>query len=156
MSDKPNLHYLNAVLHESLRATCLGGAGVPHYTSADIHVKDFVIPKDTIIFGSLYHVLHNKKYFENPHLFNPERFLNEKGHFVPSKHMVAFGVGKRVCLGQGLAEQEFFLFAAGILSQFKIEHAPGHVIPSYFIEEQFPSGTVRVVPRFYVNLKARS
>ncbi len=38
--------------------------------------------------------------------------------------MVPFGVGKRVCLGQTLAEKEFFLFFAGMIQQFSFVAAP--------------------------------
>jgi len=155
LEDRPKLHYFNAVLYESLRTTCLAGAGVPHCTSSDINVGEYVIPKGTIVFGSLYHILHNEQFFHDPKNFNPERFLDKSGKFVTDEHAVIFGVGKRFCLGQALAEKEFFLFASGMLHEFKIEPAAGDKIPSYFFEDGYPTGTIRTVPSFKVNLKSR-
>ena len=59
-------------------------------------------------------VLLDPKYFPNPHEFNPKRFLNEEGNFVPNEHLIPFGVGKRYCLGQSLAEKEYFWFLTGL------------------------------------------
>jgi len=105
---------LNAVLFESLRTASLVGAGVPHYTTKAIEVGGYIIPKDTIVFGSLYHIMNNPDEFKDAHTFNPDRFLDEDGKFVPNNKVTPFGVGKRICLGQTLADKEFFIFCAGI------------------------------------------
>ena len=45
--------------------------------------------------------------------------------------MIAFGLGKRYCLGQSLAEKEFFIFFTALMQQFDFKHAPGTTLPSY-------------------------
>jgi cytochrome P450 len=72
---------MNAVLLESMRTAALVGPGVPHYTTDNIPVGDYVIPKGAVIFGSLYHAMNDPEYFVNPHRFDPERFL-KSGKFV--------------------------------------------------------------------------
>jgi cytochrome P450 len=54
--------------------------------------------------------------FPDPHRFDPERFV-KSGKFFPDERVVPFGVGKRACLGQSLAEKQLYLFFAGILQQ---------------------------------------
>ena len=155
LEDRPKLHYLNAVLLESFRAASLVGVGVPHYTTEDIEVGEYIIPKDSVVFGSLYNIMNDPNTFSNPHTFNPDRFLDENGHFVSNDKVVPFGIGKRICLGQTLADKEFYIFCSGILQQFEMEKAPEHQLPSYDYDESFPAGIIRSVPPYHVILKNR-
>ncbi len=51
------------------------------------------------------------------------RYLTADGQtFTPHPKMLAFGLGKRRCLGESLAKQEFYLFFATILSRFEIRY----------------------------------
>jgi len=155
LDDKPQLHFINAVLHESFRVTSLIGPGVPHRTVRDIKLGDYVIPKDTTIFGSLYHIMNDPSHFPDPHKFKPDRFLDENGHFQASERVIPFGIGKRVCLGQTLADKEFFLFFTGFMQQFQLKHAPGTTLPSYDFSNSFPKDIIRPAPQYFVNLVQR-
>ncbi|MBX1782093.1 cytochrome P450, partial [Campylobacter coli] len=59
----------------------------------------------------------------NPHGFNPSRFEGEykKDAYLP------FGVGERICIGQGFAMQEAILILANILKTYKLELEEGFV-----------------------------
>ena len=58
------------------------------------------------------------------------RFLDEDGKFKGrGDNLHPFGIGRRYCLGQSLAEKEFFLFFTGILHQFKLERVEGECLP---------------------------
>ena len=70
--------------------------------------------------SSLWHPLNDPEHFKNPEIFNPDRFIDSNGRFVNDEQVITFGVGKRSCLGQTLAEKEFFIFFTGIMQQFKI------------------------------------
>ena len=155
LADQPKLHYVNAVLQESFRTASLVGAGVPHYTTADISAGGYNIPKDTIIYSSLYHIMNDEKHFPDPLLFKPERFIDENGIFVYSNRVVPFGVGKRICLGQTLAEKEFFIFFSGMIQQFSFEVASCDQLPSYDYNASFPTGSLRTIPSYKVILKKR-
>ena len=126
--------------------------GVPHCTSADVTLGDYVLPKGTIVFGSLYHVMNDPQHFKDPHKFNPDRFLNSKGEFVPDDRVAPFGVGKRICLGQTLAEKEFYIFFAGIMQQFKVLKDENNPPPSYDFNDTFPKGILRSIPPFKLKL----
>ena len=147
LDDKPDLHYTNAVLFESFRYTSFVFASVPHYATSDVRLREYVIPKGAIVLISLYHVMHDPEYFKDPETFNPDRFLNENGEFVNDERVIPFGIGKRFCLGQSLAEKEFFLFFTGLMQKFKFE--PGNKpLPSYKMEDLYVKELLRCVPAF--------
>ena len=53
------------------------------------------IPKGTQIYYYSGAVHHTKSIFEDPHLFRPERFLDDQGVFRPDERVLYFGSGKR-------------------------------------------------------------
>ena len=62
--------------------------------------------------------------FPDPKVFKPERFLDESGHLKHVEQLIPFSVGKRQCLGEGLARMELFLFVANIFNQYKVYSRP--------------------------------
>ena len=45
LDDKSNLPYTNAVLQESLRMATITPMAVPHFTTEDLEVRGYIIPK---------------------------------------------------------------------------------------------------------------
>ena len=65
--------------------------------------------------------VHNDETFWNkPEKFDPDRFLDEKGNFARSPHVMSFSVGPRHCLGEQLARMEFFIFLVSLVRRFEI------------------------------------
>ena len=155
LDDRSELHYINAVLHESFRVTSFVPMSVPHHVSADVKVAGYVIPKGAILLPSLYHVMHDPEYFKDPETFQPDRFLDEQDYFVADERVIPFSIGKRFCLGQSLAEKEFFLFFTGLLHAFRFEHAPGKEIPPYNVNKLPIKGILRSTPTFEVVMSER-
>ena len=150
------MHYTNAVLHESLRISCLVYNAVPHYTHDDVTIGHYVIPKGTVIIPSLMNVLLDPEHFRNPHKFDAERFLDANREFKPDSHVIAFSIGKRYCLGQSLAEKEFFLFFVGIMQRFDITPDPNQQLPSYHVKNSTSRGIIRSAPSFNLILTNRT
>ena len=146
---------MNAVLQESFRAASLVPPGVPHFTTQDVPVGDYVIPKGSVVFGSLYHIMNDPKHFKDPEKFNPDRFLDQEGKFVSDERVAPFGIGKRICLGQTLAEKEFYIFFAGMIQQFQLKRDTTTDLPSYDIKDSFPKGILRTVPNYTIKLVHR-
>ena len=115
------MHYTEAFLLESFRYTSFVPMAVFHSTMKDVQYKGYNIPKDTAVISSLYHVMHDPVHFKNPDVFRPERFLNQEGEFVHDDHVVPFGIGKRVCLGESLANSELFIFFVMLLQRLTFQ-----------------------------------
>ena len=71
----------------------------------------------------------DEKEWQEPHVFKPERFLDNEGKLIQVagiKSFLPFGAGRRVCVGEALAKQELFIATSRLLHQFKIEpEVPG-------------------------------
>lgn len=68
----------------------------------------------------------NERDFPDADRFNPERYIKDSPcarPFPNEKGYMTFGWGRRVCSGQGLAEQGTFISIARMLWAFRIEKA---------------------------------
>ena len=156
MVHRDQMSYVNAVLHEGLRLSCTVYNALAHCALSEFSVGSYVIPKGTIIVPSLMAILLDPKYFSNPHEFNPNRFLNSNGEFKPDPHVVAFGLGKRDCVGKSLAEKEYYWFFVGIMQKFDINPDPNQKLPSYHMQDSPQTSMIRSAPTFNLVLTPRT
>ncbi|KJH40030.1 hypothetical protein DICVIV_14057, partial [Dictyocaulus viviparus] len=58
--------------------------------------------------------------FPSPLTFDPCRFIDGDGKMKKIEELVPFSIGKRQCLGEGLARMELFLFISNLLNHFEV------------------------------------
>ncbi|XP_044773598.1 cytochrome P450 2E1-like [Neomonachus schauinslandi] len=121
IKDRVEMPYMDAVVHEIQRFIDLLPSNLPHEANQDTVFRGYVIPKGTVVIPTLDSILFDNQEFPDPEKFKPEHFLNENGKFKYSDYFKAFSAGKRVCVGEGLARMELFLFLSAVLQHFNLK-----------------------------------
>ncbi|MEQ2234149.1 hypothetical protein ILYODFUR_029029 [Ilyodon furcidens] len=129
VSDRDNMPYTNAVIHEIQRMGNIVPLNLARVANKDTTLDKYSIPKGTMIIPTLHSVLHDESMWETPQSFNPEHFLDQDGQFRKRDAFMPFSTGKRVCLGEQLARMELFLFFTSLLQRFTFS-APAGKQPS--------------------------
>ncbi|KAL7397020.1 hypothetical protein ABVT39_015379 [Epinephelus coioides] len=129
MTDRENMPYTDAVIHEIQRMANILPLNVIRMTSKDTTLDKYTLPKGTPVLPTLISVLRDETMWETPHSFNPQHFLDQDGKFRKREAFLPFSAGKRVCLGEQLARMELFLFFTSLLQRFSFS-APAGEQPS--------------------------
>ncbi|KAF9238245.1 cytochrome P450 [Melanogaster broomeanus] len=122
IDDRPSLPYVDAILRETLRLRTPAPLGVPHATTNDDVYGGFYIPKGRRIMSVLARsIAHNESKYPNSQEFIPERFLNDDGTLKPDDvENIAFGFGRRICVGRHFADVSLWSAMSKVLSVFKL------------------------------------
>ncbi|KAM7410258.1 hypothetical protein PAMA_001617 [Pampus argenteus] len=150
MADRPNMPYTDAVIHEIQRMGNIVPLNGLRMAAKDTTLGGYFIPKGTSLLPFLTSVLFDKNEWETPDTFNPGHFLDADGKFVKRDAFLPFSAGKRVCLGEGLAKMELFLFFVGLFQKFYFSVPDGVVLRTDGV-----TGGTRVPHPFKVYAKAR-
>ncbi|KAF1753447.1 hypothetical protein GCK72_020004 [Caenorhabditis remanei] len=119
-SDKNGLPYMNAVINESQRCVNLVPVNLFHCTSRDTVLNGYSIDKGTGVIAQISTVMLDEKIFPEPYTFNPNRFIDENGTMKKIDELVPFSVGKRQCIGEGLARMELFLLISNLFNRYQV------------------------------------
>jgi cytochrome P450 len=93
----------------------------------DDFIQGYHIPKGSTIILSPLTTHRDKKFWESPQLFNPDRFLK-----APVKHSYfPFGIGPHTCIGQNFALLECQLILGNILQHYRFELADKSFAPEF-------------------------
>ena len=110
------MKYLTNVFKESLRLYPPVGF-FARTAKKDTKMRNKLIKSGSGVVVAPWLIQRHSDYWENPHEFDPTRFDKEivKDTYLP------FGMGERICIGQGFAMQESILILASILREYKLE-----------------------------------
>ncbi|RPD74228.1 cytochrome P450 [Lentinus tigrinus ALCF2SS1-7] len=120
--DRESLPYVNAVCKEALRWQNVVPLGVVHRSMADDEYNGYFLPEGSLILTNVWSILHDPNTYPNPDAFVPERYLKDG---LPNPDTldpgdVAFGYGRRICLGRHLSDASLFINVASVLHVFNI------------------------------------
>jgi len=122
-ADLPALSYTRAVLDEALRLFPPAWV-IAREAKETCQVGEFSCPKQSEILIVPWVMHRDPRFFEQPELFRPERWLTKTE--LPRCVYLPFGAGPRVCIGNHFALTEGLLVLAACLSrgQFRLEQGP--------------------------------
>jgi len=151
--DISRLIYCVATIQEIQRISCVAPATLIHATTRDVKVKDFVIPKNTLMVANLSKFMMDSDAFPEPDKFKPERFINKDGNELRKiNQFVPFGMGKRICAGESLAVSELFIFFVMLIQRLQFDPPLNHPMPN---PEDYFGGFTRIPKPFHVSITAR-
>ena len=124
-ADRTSFPYIQALIQDLIRIADIHPIGVVHSPSEDVEMDGFLIPKGSFVFPNFHHIHHDPMYWEKPNELYPEHWLDAEGNFISKREgFLAFGVGKRKCPGQEVAQMELFTFLSNLLKNFTFKLTP--------------------------------
>jgi len=117
--DRSSLPYVEAVLRETLRWHPVFPLGLPHYTSESDVYEGHHIPEGCVVLANLWAMSRDEDKYPNPTEFIPERFFDEDGELNDDSMSLAFGFGRRVCVGKHFADASVWIAVVHLLFMFK-------------------------------------
>jgi cytochrome P450 len=125
--DLPKVHhrkecnYLAAFIAEVLRFRPVAPLPLLHKTTVDVDIGGHTITKGTVVLPLLASIHHMEEFWENPEVFEPERFLDRDGNFIarPNQNYIPFGAGRRGCIGEKMALADIFFFISRFIQKTK-------------------------------------
>uniref|UniRef100_A0A452FU57 Cytochrome P450 family 2 subfamily B member 6 n=1 Tax=Capra hircus TaxID=9925 RepID=A0A452FU57_CAPHI len=133
-------------IHRHSKIWTLLPIGVPHMVTKDTHFRGYILPRYSTsleVYPILSSALHDSRYFEKPDDFNPAHFLDANG---------AVKKNDRICLGEGIARTELFLFFTTILQNFSVASP---VAPEDIDLTPQESGVGNVPPKYQIRFLPR-
>jgi cytochrome P450 len=115
------------VLAESMRLYPPAWA-VGRLTIEDYSVAGYSVPKGSLVLLSQYVMHRDARFFPDPEVFEPYRWLPEAKEARPQFSYFPFGGGPRRCIGEGFAWMEGILLLATLASRWRMRLDPSHPV----------------------------
>lgn len=117
-ADRGALPYVNAVVKEAIRWNPVIST-IGRTTRQDDIYRGYLVPAGTLVMANVWGITHDDRIYPEPHAFKPERYLDPSKPCLDPRNL-AFGVGKRSCVGRHLAENMVFITLVTLLFAFDI------------------------------------
>ncbi|TKR58419.1 hypothetical protein L596_029866 [Steinernema carpocapsae] len=124
MGHKLDLPYTSAVVTETHRLSQILNINLWREAGRDCKIGGHPVKKGTANAVMIAVIAKDETVFNQPEKFKPERFIEDK---TLEQKVVPFSLGKRQCLGEGLARAEVFLILANIVKDYRLTDEDGTV-----------------------------
>lgn len=125
------LDYTEQVLSEVLRLYPPAWL-ISRSTLREDAIDGYRVKKNSNIFISPYMLHHSSKYWQDPEVFNPERFSEENIAKINKDAYIPFGTGGRKCIGYRFALMEMKMILALLVKHFSWELIDGDKVEKEF------------------------
>nr|GMD69331.1 cytochrome P450, putative [Ipomoea batatas] len=137
-SDLPQLKYLKMVIKEALRFHPPAPLLVPRETTDKCTVAGYDIPAKTRVFINAVAIGRDRRAWERPGEFWPERFWESEVDYRGNHYeLIPFGAGRRGCPGMNFAAPLVELAVANLLYRFEWRLPAGMGVEDVDMDEAF-------------------
>ncbi|KAG6406501.1 hypothetical protein SASPL_134105 [Salvia splendens] len=117
--DLERMHYLKAVIKETLRYHPPVPLLVPRVASKDVKIKGYDVAAGNVVMINAWAIGRDSVSWNEPEEFKPEIFLNSSIDFKGLNfELVPFGMGRRACPGAAFAVATIEFVLASLVQKF--------------------------------------
>jgi cytochrome P450 len=127
LADVPKLLYTRAVFEEAMRLYPPVPI-LPREALRDEEFQGMRIPRGALMLVVPWLLHRNRKYWDKPDHFVPERFLPENAGSISKYVYIPFSIGPRICAGMSFGLTEAILCLATLAQPFKLRLKPGREV----------------------------
>jgi cytochrome P450 len=103
---------------------------LPKFSNKSFEHNGFLIPSDALVITYPIHTHYMDEYWDNPVMFDPERFSPERSeHKRHSYSWIPFSGGAHMCIGLHFADIQIKLVIAQLLRRYSFSVAADYVMP---------------------------
>ncbi|HEY9632235.1 MAG TPA: cytochrome P450 [Coleofasciculaceae cyanobacterium] len=126
-ADLSRLRYTDMVVREAIRLYPPVWA-MARIANMDCELGGYPIKAGSIIIFSQWVMQRDSRYFDQPEVFNPDRWADGLAQRLPTYAYFPFGGGSRICIGKSFAQMEAVLLVATIAQKFHLTLVPGQEV----------------------------
>jgi cytochrome P450 len=124
LEDLPKLPLALAVFKETMRLYPPAYV-ISRAATKPVTIGGYDLKKGQLVLINIIGMHRSARYFDQPMLFDPERFIGDREKQLEKKAFVPFAAGPRVCIGNHFALMEGQLAVAAIAQRVRLEMQPG-------------------------------
>jgi len=133
VADLPRLKYAGMVVTEAMRLYP-PAYGIGRQAARATEIAGHAIAPGDIFIAPTWVVHRDRRWFEEPEAFRPERWAGDLAQRLPRFAYFPFGGGPRQCIGNSFAQMEAVLLLAAIAQRFRLSLVSGQrITPTPYI-----------------------